>query len=132
MQFELLSYIDWPLGQWVIACINCWGLPEVALGGGEMSEVFHQKIQDEWVYWLHCRFWQKFEEETPPNDYVRKALPCVARRHLTPPPSYTNVKRLFNYGGLVATDHRSSLLGEKLDQILFLRDNALMANFDLG
>ena len=132
MQFELLSYIDWPLGQWVIACINCWGLPEVALGGGEMSEVFHQKIQDEWVYWLHCRFWQKFEEETPPNDYVRKALLCVARRHLTPPPSYTNVKRLFNYGGLVATDHRSSLFGEKLDQILFLRDNALMANFDLG
>jgi len=78
------------------------------------------------------RFWQKFEEETPPNDYVRKALLCVARRHLTPPPSYTNVKRLFNYGGLVATDHRSSLFGEKLDQILFLRDNALMANFDLG
>jgi len=69
------------------------------------------------------------------KNYVRKALPCVARRHLTPPsppPSYTNVKRLFNYGGLVATDHRSSLFGEKLDQILFLRDNALMANFDLG
>ena len=36
------------------------------------------------------------------------------------------------YGGLVATDHRASLSGEKLDQILFLRENALMANFDLG
>ena len=97
-----------------------------------MSEVFHQEMQDYWVYLVHCRFWQKFEEETPPNDYFRKALLCVARRHLFPPPSYTNVKRLFNYGGLVATDHRSSLFGEKLDQILFLRDNALMANFDLG
>ena len=97
-----------------------------------MSEVFHQEMQHYWVYLVHCRFWQKFEEETPPNDYVRKALLCVARRHLTPPPSYTNVKRLFNYGGLVATDHRSSLYGEKLDQILFLRENALMANFDLG
>jgi len=52
--------------------------------------------------------------------------------HLTPPPSSTNVERLFSYGGLVATDHRSSLSGEKLDQILFLRENALMANFDLG
>jgi len=31
-----------------------------------------------------------------------------------------------------ATDHRSSLSGEKLDQILFLRENALMPNFDLG
>ena len=53
-------------------------------------------------------------------------------RHLTPPPSSTNVERLFSYGGLIATDHRSSLSGEKLDQILFLRENALMANFDLG
>ena len=33
----------------------------------------------------------------------------------------------FSYEGLVATDHRSSLSGEKLDQILFL-----MANFNLG
>ena len=44
----------------------------------------------------------------------------------------TNVERLFSSGGLVATDHRSSLSAEKLDQILFLRDFALMANFDLG
>ena len=42
------------------------------------------------------------------------------------------VERLFSYGGLVATDHRASLSGEKLDMILFLRENALMANFDLG
>ena len=56
----------------------------------------------------------------------------VVRQHLTPPPSSTNVERLFSYGGLVATDHRSSLSAEKLDQILFLRENALMANFDLG
>ena len=97
-----------------------------------MSEVFCQKMQDEWVYLVHCRFWQKYEEETPANDHVRKALLCVVRRHLTPPPSSTNVERLFSYGGLVATNHRSSLSGEKLDQMLFLRENALMANFDLG
>ena len=97
-----------------------------------MSQVSHQKTQEEWVYRLHYRFWKKFEEETPANDKVRKSLLCVVRRHLTPPPSSTNVERLFSYGGLVATDHRSSLSGEKLDQILFLRENALMANFDLG
>ena len=80
----------------------------------------------------HCRFWQQYEAAASPNDKVKKALLCVVRRHLTPPPSSTNVERLFSYGGLVATDHRSSLSGEKLDQILFLRENALMANFDLG
>ena len=67
-----------------------------------------------------------------PSDNLKKALLKVVREHLTPPPSSTNVERLFSYGGLVATDHRSSLSAEKLDQILFLRENALMANFDLG
>ena len=47
----------------------------------------------------------------------------MVRRHLTPPPSSTNVEKLLSYGGLVATDHRSSISGEKLDQILFLRQN---------
>ena len=67
-----------------------------------------------------------------PSDNLKKALLKVVRQHLTPPPSSTNVERLFSYGGLVATDHRSSLSAEKLDQILFLRENALVANFDLG
>ena len=66
------------------------------------------------------------------SDNLKKALLKVVRQHLTPPPSSTNVERLISYGGLVATDHRSSLSAEKLDQILFLRENALMANFDLG
>ena len=71
----------------------------------------------------------QFEEKSKPSDKIAKAL---VRRHLTPPPSSTNVERLFSYGSLVATDHRASLSGEKLDQILFLRENALMENFNLG
>ena len=78
------------------------------------------------------RYWKQFEETSKANNKIVKALLKVVRRHLTPPPSSTNVERLFSYGGLVATDHRSSISGEKLDQILFLRENALMANFDLG
>ena len=78
------------------------------------------------------RFWHQYEQTSNPNDKIAKALLKVVRRHLTPPPSSTNVERLFSYGGLVATDHRASLSGEKLDQILFLRENALMANFNLG
>ena len=40
-----------------------------------------------------------------PSDYTRKAVLCLARCHLTPPPSSTNVERLFSVGGLTATDH---------------------------
>ena len=88
-------------------------------------------MKDEGIFeW--CRFWQDYEKAASPSDNLKKALLKVVRQHLTPPPSSTNVERLFSYGGLVATDHRSSLSAEKLDQILFLRENALMANFDLG
>ena len=73
-----------------------------------------------------------YEQSASPNDKIKKALLLVVRRLLTAPPSSTNVERLFSYEGLVATDHRASLAPEKLDQVLFLRENALMANFDLG
>ena len=63
--------------------------------------------------------------------FLKKALLTVVCHHLTAPPSSTNVEGLFSYGGLVATDHRASLAADNLDQTLFLRENALMANFDL-
>ena len=50
-----------------------------------------------------------YEQSASPNDKIKKALLLVVRRHLTAPPSSTNVERLFSYGGLVATDHRASL-----------------------
>ena len=68
-----------------------------------------------------------YEQSAAPSDKI-----TVVRRHLTAPPSSTNVERLLSYGGLVASDHRASLAAEKLDQIIFLRENALMANFDPG
>ena len=73
-----------------------------------------------------------YEQSAAPSDNIKKALLTVVRRHLTAPPSSTNVERLFSYGGLVASDHRASLAAEKLDQILILPENTLMANFDLG
>ena len=60
------------------------------------------------------RYWEQFEETSKANNKIVKALLKVVRRHLTPPPSSTNVEKLFSCGGLVATDHRSSLSGEKL------------------
>ena len=90
------------------------------------------KIKTYFFKFQYFRFWKHFEETSKANEKIVKTLLKVVRQHLTPPPSSTNVERLFSYGGLVATDHRSTLSGEKLDQILFLRENALMANFDLG
>ena len=77
------------------------------------------------------RFWKQYEEEAHTEELPKAALLRVVRRHLTPPPSSTNCERLFSYAGLTVTDHRASLAGEKLDAILFLRENVVMANFKL-
>ena len=55
------------------------------------------------------RFWKQNEEEVLLDELPKKALLRVVRRHLTPPPSSTNVERLFSYAGLTVTDHRASL-----------------------
>ena len=63
---------------------------------------------------------------------MKKALVRVVRRHLTPPPTSTNVERLSSYTGLVLDDQRTSTVSpEELDKIMFLRENIVMQNFQL-
>ena len=57
-------------------------------------------------------YWKHFEETSKASNKIVKALLKVVCRYLTPPSSSTNVEKLFSYGGLVATDHRSSLSGD--------------------
>ena len=62
---------------------------------------------------------------------VKEALLRVVRRFLTPPPTSTNVERLFSYAGLILSNNRSSMQPEKLDQTLFIRENLFMLNFTI-
>ena len=47
------------------------------------------------------------------------------------PPTYINVERLFSYAGMISVDKRGSLAPERLDNILFLRENVVMLAFNL-
>ena len=53
------------------------------------------------------------------------------RKFLTPPPTSTDVERLFSAAGLIAADNRSRLSPESLEKLFFLRDNILVLNFEL-
>ena len=58
----------------------------------------------------------------------------VSRKFLTAPPSSTDMERLFSAAGLIAADNRARLSPEtleKLEKLLFLRDNILVLNFEL-
>ena len=57
--------------------------------------------------------------------------PLFLRKFLTPPPTSTDVERLFSVAGLIASDNRSRLSPETLEKLLFLRENILALNFEL-
>ena len=61
------------------------------------------------------------EKSVSPSNYLMLGLVRTDRRHLTPPQSSTNVERLFSAVGLTLTDHRRTMSGDKLDNLLFLR-----------
>ena len=52
-------------------------------------------------------------------------------RFLTPPPTSTDVERLFSRAGLALPANRAQLNPHRLHHILFIRDNILALNFGL-
>ena len=50
---------------------------------------------------------------------------------MTPALTSTDVERLFSRAGLALTAHRAQLNPDKLDHVLFIRENILALNFDL-
>ena len=52
-------------------------------------------------------------------------------RYLTPPPTSTDVERLFSRAGMALPSHRAGTLPERVDRALFIRENILSLNFAL-
>ena len=75
-------------------------------------------------------FWEKFEREANSNS-VKVALARMARKYLTPPPTSTDVERLFSVAGNILTAERNRLLPENVDKLLFLKENIANCNFKL-
>ena len=79
---------------------------------------------------LSHRYWKKYSDSCN-GCKVKKALIKVVKQYLTPPPTSTNVERLFSYAGMVMEDRRALLMPERVNKILFLRENLVMLNFKL-
>ena len=77
-----------------------------------------------------CRYYKDFQASSN-GCKVKEAFLRVARQFLTPPPTSTNVERLFSYAGLIADEKRGRLQPERLEKILFLRENLAMLEFRL-
>ena len=75
-------------------------------------------------------FWDKYEKGADSNS-VKVALAQVARKYLTPPPTSTDVERLFSVAGNILTAERNRLLPESVDKLLFLKENIANLNFQL-
>ena len=67
-------------------------------------------------------FWKEFEQNSLGNP-VKLALAKLAKKYLTPPPTSTDVERLFSVAGLILSDERNRLLPENVDKLLFIKEN---------
>ena len=76
------------------------------------------------------RFWSAYEKAAL-NCRVKAALLRVAKRFLTPPPSSTDVERLFSYAGMLLEKKRGSMIPDHANEILFVRENLFLLAFQL-
>ena len=73
-------------------------------------------------------FWAKFEADSK-GCKIKMALVRVAKRHLTPHPTSTNVERLFSTASNVLEGRR--LNTESFEKLVFLKENLKLQNFAL-
>ncbi len=72
-------------------------------------------------------FWKNYEQNS--SGEVKLALAKIAKKFLTPPPTSTDVERLFSSAGDILTNERNRLLPENLEKLLFCRENLPIINF---
>ena len=71
-------------------------------------------------------YWKKEHDSRHPIAILLSKLACY---YLTPPPTSTDVERLFSTAGNILTDARNRLTPENLEKLLFIRQNLVFLNF---
>ncbi|XP_047135522.1 zinc finger BED domain-containing protein 4-like [Hydra vulgaris] len=76
----------------------------------------------------HClEFWKNYKKNA--TSKIKLALTKVAKKYLTPPPTFTDVERLFSTAGDILSNERNRLLAENLEKLLFCRENLAVVGF---
>lgn len=72
-------------------------------------------------------FWRDYElvHSAP----MEKALITLAKKYLTPPPTSTDVERLFSTSGDILSDERNRLLPSNVEKLLLCHENLPVINF---
>ena len=71
-------------------------------------------------------YWKNEHDTRHPVALLMSKLACY---YLTPPPTSTDVERLFSIAGNILTDSRNRLTPENLEKLLFIRQNLPYLNF---
>ena len=75
-------------------------------------------------------YWKEYEKNAG-GCKIKMALARLAKKHLTPPATSTDVERLFSVAGNILTDVRNRLLPDNVEKLLFMRANMENYNFQL-
>ena len=76
------------------------------------------------------KYWERQESQN--KNKTIQAMCQLALQFLTPPPTSTDVERLFSIASLIADNKRASLLPTNLEKMFLLRENIMVFKFDLS
>ncbi len=74
-------------------------------------------------------FFHTLSYEKNSTSEIKLALARIAKKFLTPPPTSTEVERLFSTAGDVLSNERNRLLPENLEKMLFCQENLPIINY---
>ena len=110
--------------------VNANKATQAAQAGNSEEEILESYLSSP-VQEKGClKFWKKYETESNGNP-VKKALARLAKQFLTPPPTSTDIERLFSVAGNILTDERNRLLPVNVAKLLFMRENIMNYNYIL-
>ena len=72
-------------------------------------------------------FWKNYEKTA--NTKIKLALTKVAKKYFTPPPTSTDVERLYSTAGDILSNEKNRLLPENLEKHFFCRENLPVVGF---
>ena len=94
------------------------------------EEVLNEYMNSPLIQSGCLKFWKDYETKADGNK-VKKALSKLARKVLTPPPTSTDVERLFSTAANILTEKRNRLLPVNVEKLLFLKSNMELCNYQL-
>ena len=93
----------------------------------DVPAVINKYLSEPVIVSSPLQYWKEYEHSSKSD--IEKGLVSLAKKYLTPPPTSTDVERLFSTAGNILSPERNCLRPHNVEKLLFCRENLPLVNF---